>query len=119
MDAPVVPREVADAVARFLRARNAEPPPRSAAERLSAVAVGEQEADEDLVRSYEQAVRLGRTLTADNLASTLLTAAARYAEHADYQPAWRDWTPFGDLSAPEHDPAPGSDHRRAPGAPER
>ena len=93
-----VPADVALEVAAFVRARAHDPLP----ERAGAEDVDRQRVERELVRNHRAALDEGRAMTADNLAYTLLTAAARHRAHRDYRAGWEAWTPFGDLS-------PGSD----------
>lgn len=88
-----VPTEVALAVAAFVWARAHDPLPA----RASAEEIDQRWVDSGLVRDHQRAVELGHAMTADNLAYTLLIAAARFAGHRDYQEQWRAWTPFGGL----------------------
>ena len=93
MGSEPVPADVARAVAAFVWARTRDPLPR----RASTEEVDRRWSEMGLVRQYQDARDRGREVTADNLAYTLLTTAARYAEHPDYRPEWTSWTPYGDL----------------------
>lgn len=94
MGSTQVPKEVAHEVAAFVWARARE----NAPAQVSAEDLDRRWAEAGMVRDYQKALDRGRAVTADNLAYTLLMAAARYAGHRDYQARWRAWTPFGDLT---------------------
>lgn len=88
-----VPADVAEQVAAFVWARTRDPLPTQA----SAEEFDRRWVQMGLVRQYQEVLEQGREMTADNLAYTLLAAAARYAQHEDYQAQWSSWTPYGDL----------------------
>lgn len=93
MGSDPVPADVAREVAEFVWARTRDP----LLAQTSAEEIDRRWDEMGLVRQYQVALERGREMTADNLAYTLLAAAARYAEHEDYQERWRSWTPYGDL----------------------
>jgi hypothetical protein len=89
-----VPGDTARAVAFFVWARAHDPlPPDATAEKMDQLWV-----DRGLVRDFQRAVDHDHAVTADNLAYTLLIAAARHRHHPDFQDSWLAWTPFEDVA---------------------
>lgn len=92
-----MPSDVACAVAAFLRARLSD------AERWGGASLkgsADWRDEMALVREWDQARGLHHWVTADCLASTMLSTATRYRTHRGYDPAWDAWQPFGDLRPP-------------------
>ncbi|WP_432488818.1 hypothetical protein [Kineococcus sp. SYSU DK018] len=106
MSAPPPPDHVAIEVAAFLEQRTRET---ASVARLSAAELAEQAA---LVARHRSACELGRAVTAENLALTMLLAGDRHSEHPVYDPAWRTWLALGDLTVEvTADTAPESEGR--------